>query len=137
MVSWSPSATSASSPPEKRTSSSLTYTLTKRCSLSSLINRSFSPELRLSMSSITSSTFLPDASTDFSPPVCCRRMVGMDTVTAMSYLRIGFLLQADAAGRGTIPAPSHRQRDRGHHHYRCWRTCTTPQETVGPCHAPA
>src|SRR5699024_6701195 len=111
---------------------SLTYTLTKRCNLSSLISRSLSPELRLSMSSITSSTFLPEASTDFSPPVCCRRMVGMDTVTAMSYLRVGFLLQADACRRGTIPAPLDPRRGRVHRHYRCGRTCTTPQETVEP-----
>ena len=38
------------------------------------------PVCRDSRSSITSATVLPLASTDFSPPVWVRRMVGMDTV---------------------------------------------------------
>ena len=48
------------------------------------------PLCRDSRSSITSATVLPFASTDFSPPVWVRRMVGMETVTAMRVLLIGF-----------------------------------------------
>src|ERR1700712_4726535 len=55
----------------------------KRCRDPSFTSRPLIPEWRLSRSSITSATVEPDASTDFSPPVCVRRMVGTDTVTAM------------------------------------------------------
>src|SRR5690606_10112648 len=69
----------------------------KRGRLSSFTSRALIPLCRDSMSSITSSTVSPVASTDFCPPVCDRRMVGMDTVTAiglpplfcLSRLRLG------------------------------------------------
>ena len=47
------------------------------------------PRCRASRSSITSATVAPLASTDFSPPVWVRRMVGTETVTAMLGLQIG------------------------------------------------
>src|SRR3954452_20795099 len=62
--------------------------LTKRCRLPSLTSRAASPLWRDSRSSITSATVLPFASTAFSPPVWVRRMVGMDTVTAMRMLQV-------------------------------------------------
>src|SRR3569833_3423355 len=60
----------------------------KRCSFSSFTRRPLMPAWRDSTSSMTSRTVAPFASTDFSPPVWVRRIVGMETVTAMgSYLR--------------------------------------------------
>src|ERR671911_3232371 len=62
--------------------------LTKRCRFPLVISRSRRPVCRESRSSITSATVLPLASTDFSPPVWVRRMVGMDTV-ATGVLQVG------------------------------------------------
>src|ERR1700709_250605 len=61
----------------------------KRCSFSSLTRRACSPAWRDSTSSIASRTVLPAASTDFSPPVWVRRMVGMETFTAMVLPPLG------------------------------------------------
>src|SRR5215212_7806002 len=62
--------------------------LTNRCRLPLVISRSRRPPWRESRSSMTSATVAPLASTDFSPPVWVRRMVGMDTV-ATGVLQIG------------------------------------------------
>src|SRR3954468_8702368 len=62
---------------------------TNRCSEPLVISRPAMPLCRDSRSSITSPTVAPLASTDFSPPVWVRRMVGMDTVTAMRMLQVG------------------------------------------------
>src|SRR5919205_790058 len=78
---------SASSEPRKRTSSSLTYTLTKRCSdPSSAIRRALIPGCLLSRSSKSAPSVSPAPSTDFSPPVYVRRMVGTRTFTAIVSL---------------------------------------------------
>src|SRR6478609_6215902 len=71
--------------------------LTKRCSLPSLTRRAAMPGCRASRSSITSATVAPFASTDFSPPVWVRRMVGTETVTAMLGLQVWW----DRAGRAS------------------------------------
>src|ERR1044072_4771573 len=63
--------------------------LTNRCNCPLLISRPAMPLCRDSRSSITSPTVAPLASTDFSPPVWVRRMVGMDTGTAMRGLQGG------------------------------------------------
>src|SRR5690242_7561668 len=56
---------------------------TKRCSVPSLTRRPLMPPWFASRLSITSASVVPLASTVFSPPVWVRRMVGMETVTAM------------------------------------------------------
>src|SRR6185312_3739442 len=70
MVTSSPSDSPVSSAPVKRTSSSLTYTLTNRCSEpSSVTSRPLRPGCFASRSSISEPSELPLASTCFSPPV--------------------------------------------------------------------
>src|ERR1044072_2669017 len=60
----------------------------KRCGFSSFTRRPLMAVWRDAASSMGSRTVAPVASTDFSPPVWVRRIVGMETVTAMgSYLR--------------------------------------------------
>src|SRR3954453_9707741 len=61
---------------------------TNRCTEPLVISRPAMPLCRDSRSSITSATVAPLASTVFSPPVWVRRMVGMDTVTAMRVLQV-------------------------------------------------
>src|SRR3569833_2236346 len=72
----------------------------KRCSFSSFTRRPLMPAWRDSTSSMTSRTVAPFASTDFSPPVWVRRIVGMETVTAMGFLPpVGSYTQTPVARR--------------------------------------
>src|SRR3954447_1244934 len=75
--------------------------LTKRCRFPLVISRSRRPVCRESTSSITSATVAPLASTDFSPPVWVRRMVGMDTV-ATEVLQIGSGTGRDEVGGDSV-----------------------------------
>src|SRR3954451_11200369 len=85
IVTESPSLTWVSRAPVKRTSSSLTYTLTKRCRLpSSVTRRFFRPGCLLSRSSTSAPRVSPLPSTVLLPPVWVRRMVGIRTSMAMA-----------------------------------------------------
>src|SRR5262245_21344863 len=76
--------------------------LTKRCRLPSLTSRAAMPPCLDSRSSITSATVLPFASTAFSPPVWVRRMVRMDTVTAMRMLQVVRSWKGTDEGSGSV-----------------------------------
>jgi len=85
MVTLSPSVSVASSDPWNRTSSSLTYTLTKRCRApASVIRRDLMPGYLPSRSDRSSEMVAPLPSTLFEPLVYVRRMVGMRTSMAMA-----------------------------------------------------
>src|SRR3954447_139112 len=95
MVTESPSLTAVSRAPVNRTSSSLTYTLTKRCSLpSSVTRRPLRPGCLASRSSTSAPRVSPLPSTVLLPPVWVRRMVGIRTSMAMA----GGLLAGGGAG---------------------------------------
>src|SRR3954464_8437774 len=134
IVTESPSLTWVSSAPVKRTSSSLTYTLTNRCSLpSSVTRRPLRPGCWLSRSSTSWPRVAPLPSTVFAPPVWVRRMVGIRTSMAMLGVLLGRVWgpragcrrrtwQLDRATRrrrgrfrtaGGPPAGSHRERASG------------------------
>src|SRR4051794_32400371 len=93
MVTTSPSDSAVPTAPRKRTSSSLTYTLTNRCSPpESSIRPDRSPGCRASRSANRSASVAPLPSTCFSPPVYLRRIVGMRTETDMAQSLVGNVL---------------------------------------------
>src|SRR4029453_8330672 len=86
---WSPSDSSASRPPMKRTSSSLMYTLTNRRRSPLSMRRSLIPGWFASRSSMSALRLAPSPFTAFAPPVYVRRMVGIRTSMAIRHSSLG------------------------------------------------
>src|SRR5438034_99488 len=101
MATVSPSFTCVSRARRYRTSSSLTYTFTNRCSPPSSVTRlPLMPGYLVSMSSMTSPSVRPVPSIVGRPSTCARRRVGIFTVTAIPsrlHVRLGAVL---GLGRG-------------------------------------